>query len=121
MLAIRLYRDPRVPALLKSIVPAFTALYVLSPVDLIPDFLLGLGQVDDVGILGLALLVGLKLIRRLAPADVVAAHLDEMGLQTRARPSGHEAYDSESIFEARYTTGGPPNRQTGADRGRRTV
>jgi len=29
--------------------------YIISPIDLIPDYILGFGQIDDVVILGLAL------------------------------------------------------------------
>jgi uncharacterized membrane protein YkvA (DUF1232 family) len=29
--------------------------YIISPIDLIPDYILGFGQIDDVFILGLAL------------------------------------------------------------------
>jgi uncharacterized membrane protein YkvA (DUF1232 family) len=29
--------------------------YLLSPIDLIPDYIIGLGQIDDVAILGLSL------------------------------------------------------------------
>ena len=29
--------------------------YIISPIDLIPDYILGFGQIDDVLILGLAL------------------------------------------------------------------
>jgi uncharacterized membrane protein YkvA (DUF1232 family) len=40
----------------KSIVIFFLTLaYIISPVDLIPDWILGLGQLDDIGILGLSL------------------------------------------------------------------
>ena len=40
----------------KSIVIFILALaYLLSPIDLIPDWILGLGQIDDAAILGLAL------------------------------------------------------------------
>src|SRR5688572_7141849 len=46
----RLLRDPRVPWI-KNALPAFAALYLISPIDPIPDFLLGLGQLDDFGIL----------------------------------------------------------------------
>ncbi len=45
----RLLRDERVSAL-KFALPALLALYVVSPIDLIPDFLLGLGQIDDLGV-----------------------------------------------------------------------
>ena len=46
------YRDVSV----KSIVIFLATLaYIISPVDLIPDYILGLGQVDDAAILGLSL------------------------------------------------------------------
>lgn len=49
----RLLNDARVPAWPKLIIPA-SFLYVLSPIDIIPDVILGLGQLDDVGIVMLA-------------------------------------------------------------------
>jgi uncharacterized membrane protein YkvA (DUF1232 family) len=46
------YRDVSV----KSIVIFVLGLaYIISPIDLIPDYILGLGQIDDVAILGLSL------------------------------------------------------------------
>ena len=40
----------------KSIVVFMAALaYIISPIDLIPDYILGLGQIDDAAILGLSL------------------------------------------------------------------
>ena len=40
----------------KSIVIFIVALaYIISPIDLIPDYILGLGQIDDAVILGLSL------------------------------------------------------------------
>ena len=46
------YRDVSV----KSIVIFIIALaYIISPIDLIPDYILGLGQIDDAVILGLSL------------------------------------------------------------------
>jgi uncharacterized membrane protein YkvA (DUF1232 family) len=40
----------------KSIVIFIAALaYIISPIDLIPDYILGFGQIDDAVILGLAL------------------------------------------------------------------
>ena len=41
---------------LKSIVIFVVALaYIISPIDLIPDYIIGLGQIDDAVILGLSL------------------------------------------------------------------
>lgn len=49
-----LYRDPRVSVLDKGLVLA-TIAYIVVPMDLIPDFLPVLGQIDDVYLLALAL------------------------------------------------------------------
>ena len=65
----RLLFDPRVPVLPKLIVPA-ALLYVLSPIDLLPDMILGLGQVDDLAIL----FFGIQLFLDLCPPDIVAEH-----------------------------------------------
>jgi len=62
-----------VPAALKTIPPA-TLLYLLFPVDFIPDLALGLGQLDDIAII----LLGLKLFIELSPQEVVRRHLREM-------------------------------------------
>jgi uncharacterized membrane protein YkvA (DUF1232 family) len=71
----RLFRDHRVPTLLKSMV-ILTLLYVVSPVDAIPDlFLPGIGYIDDVTLL---LLAGYCFIRW-SPADVVAEHVKAIG------------------------------------------
>jgi uncharacterized membrane protein YkvA (DUF1232 family) len=45
-LIVRLLRDPRVPGRTKSVLGVVAA-YLASPVDLIPDFLPGLGILDD--------------------------------------------------------------------------
>ena len=58
----RLLRDERVSAL-KFALPALLALYLVSPVDVIPDILLGPGQMDDLGIV----IAGVLLIARVIP------------------------------------------------------
>ena len=50
----RLRRDPRVPKRAKVAV-AFAGLWVLSPIDLIPEFLPIIGPLDDVVVVALAL------------------------------------------------------------------
>ncbi len=49
----RLRRDPRVPRRAKLAV-AFAGLWVLSPIDLIPEFLPVIGPLDDVVVVALA-------------------------------------------------------------------
>lgn len=65
----RLLRDPRVP-LWTKVIPFAGIIYVLSPLDLIPDLLIGLGQLDDLGII----LAGMRLFETVVPADIVAEH-----------------------------------------------
>ncbi len=65
----RLLNDSRVPAWVKTI-PAVVLLYLLSPIDLMPDPALGLGQLDDLVII----LLGLKLFRDFSPPAVVREH-----------------------------------------------
>lgn len=84
-LAWRLLRDPRVASKLKVAVPVLAALYVVSPIDLLPDFLLGLGQVDDLGVIGVAVVFLLRVLPRLAPTEVLDEHLAAMGLREPAK------------------------------------
>lgn len=65
----RLLIDPRVSILPKLIIPA-AALYVISPIDLIPDVILGLGQLDDIGVVILAITMFIEF----CPRDIVEEH-----------------------------------------------
>ena len=58
-----LRRDPRVPRSAKLAV-AFAALWVLSPIDLIPEFLPVIGPLDDVVVVALALRFAARRIPR---------------------------------------------------------
>jgi len=62
----RLRRDPRVPRGVKLAV-AFAGLWVLSPIDLIPEFLPVIGPLDDVIVVALAL----RFAARRIPSDVL--------------------------------------------------
>jgi uncharacterized membrane protein YkvA (DUF1232 family) len=71
----RLWRDRRVPKYLKGMIIA-ALLYVLSPIDLVPDFLVPVfGQLDDVTVLMLAT----YLFIRWSPPAVVAEHMASIG------------------------------------------
>ena len=65
---------------LKFALPALLGLYVMSPLDPIPDFLLGLGQIDDLGVVIAGVLLVARIMPRLAPEHVVDEHLRDMGL-----------------------------------------
>jgi uncharacterized membrane protein YkvA (DUF1232 family) len=66
----RLAKDSRV-ALGPKLLLAGILAYLILPTDLLPDFLVGLGQVDDL----LVLFLGLKLFLRLCPKAVVQEHV----------------------------------------------
>jgi uncharacterized membrane protein YkvA (DUF1232 family) len=68
-LLVSLLRDPRVSSADKSIL-AGVVLYVISPIDLLPDFIPFIGQVDDSYLLAIALL---RLLNR-ADYSVVMDH-----------------------------------------------
>jgi uncharacterized membrane protein YkvA (DUF1232 family) len=65
-----LLRDGRVPVAQKLILVGIGA-YLVMPIDLMPDFVPILGQLDDFAVI----LLGLDLFIRTAPADVVDDHL----------------------------------------------
>src|SRR5256714_3157033 len=65
-----LLRDGRVPAQQKLILAGIGA-YLFFPLDLIPDFVPVLGQLDDLAVV----LLGLDLFIRSAPQDLVDEHL----------------------------------------------
>ena len=62
----RLRRDPRVPRRARVAV-IVAGLYVLSPIDLIPEFIPVIGPLDDVVVVGLAL----RYAGRRVPRDVL--------------------------------------------------
>lgn len=64
--ARRLRRDPRVPRRAKVAV-GFAAIWVLTPIDLIPEFLPVIGPLDDVVVVALAL----RYAARPVPRDVL--------------------------------------------------
>ena len=71
VLIYRLMRDPRVPARTKATL-LVAAGYVVSPVDFIPDWILGLGRFDDLIVAAFAL----DQILNRVPEQVVLEHWD---------------------------------------------
>jgi uncharacterized membrane protein YkvA (DUF1232 family) len=71
----RLWRDHRVPTALKGMIVAIM-FYVLSPIDLVPGFLVPVfGQLDDATLL----MLGAYLFIRWSPPEVVAEHMASIG------------------------------------------
>ena len=80
-LCLRLLKDKRVPFYLKLLVYGAIA-YVLSPYDLIPDFLVPfLGFFEDI-IIGISCLIGLV---KGSPPEVVAEHVKAIDMENKLK------------------------------------
>jgi uncharacterized membrane protein YkvA (DUF1232 family) len=85
----RLLCDSRVPFLTKLIIPAVIA-YVLWPIDVIPDLIPIVGQLDDIGVV----FFGIRFFIELCPTDVVVEH--------RRAIAGESSKDSGEYVDASY-------------------
>jgi uncharacterized membrane protein YkvA (DUF1232 family) len=102
-LAWRLWNDGRTPTWLK-LIPAAALVYLLSPIDLIPDLMLpGLGELDDIAVV----LLALKMFLDLSPPGIIKEHWDDLfgGLgQMYDGPPGTSAdvQSTDGFIEAEY-------------------
>ncbi len=69
----KLFTDRRVPLWTKAILPT-TLIYIVSPLDFIPDVIPVLGQLDDLAIA----LLGVRLFIDLCPSPVVQEHMQAL-------------------------------------------
>ena len=74
----RVLRDRRVPLGAKLVFPALAA-YLATPIDIIPDFIPVLGQLDDV----VVLVLGGVLLVRSVPGTVIEEHLARLEGEVR--------------------------------------
>jgi uncharacterized membrane protein YkvA (DUF1232 family) len=68
-----LFKDKRVPTWTKSVVP-ISLLYLISPIDFMPDVILGLGQLDDIAVI----LLGMTLFVKLCPPEIVQYYVNKL-------------------------------------------
>ncbi len=68
-----LYRDPRTPKSFR-ICAWLLVIYLVMPVDLIPDYIPGLGQIDDL----LVAALGIKILLKLCPPRLVQEHKERI-------------------------------------------
>ena len=81
--ARRLRKDPRVPRRVKLAV-GFAALWVLSPIDLIPEFLPVIGPLDDIVVVAIALRYA---ARHIPPEALIEAWPAERRILERLAPA----------------------------------
>ena len=74
-LAYWLIRQQDVPIVTK-LLPILAVLYVILPVDFIPDLIPVLGQLDDIALL----MLGIRAFLHLAPPEVVGRYEAEIGV-----------------------------------------
>jgi uncharacterized membrane protein YkvA (DUF1232 family) len=89
-LVVRLLRDPRVPLGLK-VVPFLSIIYVLFPLDLIPDLIPALGQVDDLG----AVVLAVEAFIMMSPQDIVHQHIADIEAGSTHIPPQDNVVDGE--------------------------
>ena len=90
----RLLKDSRISLPTKLILPSVMGVYLLSPLDLLPDVLPLIGQIDDIAVL----LAGTALFIDMCPPDIVQEHRAAIaGQATRYRHdvSAGETVDAE--------------------------
>ncbi|GEM_PF-519001 len=112
-LAWRLFADPRVSFLLKAMVPALWLAYFILPIDLIPDLVPVLGQLDDVAVL----LLLVRLFISLAPPEIVAEHRGE----APAASAGPDAQQASGAASASRNGAKPAGRDDVIDADYRVV
>ena len=98
-----LLRDSRVPGQQKLILAGIGA-YIVLPLDLIPDFVPVLGQLDDLAVV----LLGLDLFIRSAPQEIVDEHLAKIAQdkdQLRRDIATAERLVGDRLDEVRDTVG----------------
>jgi len=91
-LAVRLLREPRVSLLAKAL-PIGAGLYLVSPLDILPDVLPLLGQIDDL----VVILIALQVFVHLCPAPVVTFHRHAIaeGRRFSPMPGTRDVIDAE--------------------------
>ena len=96
-LATRLLREPCVGLLVKA-VPLLAAVYVISPLDFVPDVIPVLGQFDDLGVLAISIEAFLKL----SPSVAVDFHRTAIhsGRGYSPMPAAGRVIDAEWRHEA---------------------
>ena len=93
----RLLKDPRVPLPIKLIIPGVVGVYLLSPIDFMPDVLPLLGQIDDIAVL----FGGVMLFIQMCPPDIVDEHRAALAGEVQAPQPATGGHAGETV-DAEY-------------------
>jgi len=88
-------RHPRTPFIAKALAAALVA-YAFSPIDLIPDFIPVLGYLDEL----ILLPIGIWLVLKLVPQDVLAECRDQAARWLEAKQQGPRSYFGAALIVA---------------------
>ena len=72
-LARAMFRDRRIPLAVRAIPPALV-LYLAMPIDIVPDFIPVLGQLDDI----IVVIVGVGLLFRFTERAIIEEHVSAL-------------------------------------------
>ena len=75
-----MFEDDRIPMLIR-VIPVLLILYLSMPLDILPDFIPVVGQIDDL----LVVAVGAGLMLRLTPVTVLEQHISSLERSSSAR------------------------------------
>ena len=98
ILVIRLMFDRRVSTTAK-LIPLILVLYIISPIDLIPDMFVPLGIVDDLTLF----VIGLQLFIHSAPRAVVQEYRQGRKKRAKPEPKAIEHDHTVTIIDGEYT------------------
>ncbi len=90
-LAWNLLRDNRVSPFLRFGIPILVAAYVILPIDIIPDVIPGLGQLDDIAMLW----VGLTFFLSKVPTEIKEEYRSGVGGGSRPSAESPDVVDAD--------------------------
>jgi uncharacterized membrane protein YkvA (DUF1232 family) len=95
LISWQLIWDRRIP-LSNKLLPLLVLVYLLSPIDILPDSFLGPGQLDDLAVF----LLGLKLFVSLAPPAIVDEYRKQLAhVNPSSRESAGASEDEPSVID----------------------
>ena len=90
------FKSPDTPKSLKAIIIG-GLIYMVSPIDLIPDFIPVAGLLDDAGVIGIVFSQFIRLAGSLAVGAVIATIIDKAAIKQRAKEALKVTFQDEKF------------------------